>query len=124
MRLPAPPGIGYKSSRILGLEESYLQVGGWVWLRLFGMVGIGCWDWLGSVAVIGWDWLRLFDRLGSVSGIGWDWLVVLVVEDSGTQGVLFSGWSQHCVMSSKNTKFLSANNFIVKTICEEFKSIL
>ena len=72
-------GIGYKSSRILGLEESYLQVGGW-------------------------DWLGLFDRLGSVSGIGWDWLVVLVVEDSGTQGVLFSGWSQHCVMSSKNTK--------------------
>ena len=26
LRLPAPPGIGYKSSRILGLEESYLQV--------------------------------------------------------------------------------------------------
>jgi len=25
LRLPAPPGIGYKSSRILGLEESYLQ---------------------------------------------------------------------------------------------------
>ena len=74
MRLPAPPGIGYKSSRILGLEESYLQVGGWDWLILFG---------------IGWD--LLLDWLGLVGGIG-------------TRGVLSSGWSQHCVMSSKNTK--------------------
>ena len=42
LRLPAPPGIGYKSSRILGLEESYLQVAEChdVWWFVVGTPGI------------------------------------------------------------------------------------
>ena len=91
----------------------------WDCQRLRGLVTSrrGFWDLRSHIfrLVVGIGWYCL-GLVGIGCSIGWDWLVVLGLEESYLQVGRTIVW---CLL-----RILSANHFIVKTICEENKSIL